>query len=73
MWLLYRHTLQARVKFKDNELAITGYDYVRLVIYFLELCSDVLLLWFFSTYILLRVIRYAHSANAKWGNMTSNR
>ena len=42
--LLYRQTLQARVKFKDNELAITWYDYVRLVIYFLELCSDALLL-----------------------------
>ena len=49
IWFLYRQTLHARVKFKDNELAITWYDYVRVVIYFLELCSDVLLLWFFST------------------------
>ena len=33
---------RTRVKFKDNELAITWYVYVRAVIYFLELCSDAL-------------------------------
>ena len=38
IWLLFRQTWQARGKFKDNEMAITWFVYVRVDIY--NLTSD---------------------------------